>query len=132
MATDIKKIIDSLDEAQNKLEKSKGKLANWANELGFQIELADGQKNLWIELDRQGGVPVPITVSGYNMAQSLVQNAEQIAYYVDSSSLEQAIQTASSASEVSIGTVMRGPQYHTLPISCPHRTTSSIKLSHND
>src|SRR3989344_7872526 len=108
MADDIKKIIESLDESQENFGKSKDKLSGWLDEVGYQIELTEGQKNLWSELNKQGNVPTPITVSGYNMAQSVVQNSENIVKYIDNSHIDQAIYTAMSASEVSAGTVASG------------------------
>jgi hypothetical protein len=108
MSDDIKKIIDSLDKAQDNFGKSKDKLSDWLDEVGYQMEVTKGQKNLWAELDKQGSVPSPITVSGYNMAQSLVQNSEKVAMYIDDSQIDKAIFTAVSASEVSAGTVVSG------------------------
>ena len=108
MADDIKKIIESLDEAQDNLSKSKGTLSKWIDEVGYQIELTGEQKNLWAELDKQGNVPVPITVSGYNMAQSLVQNSEKITTYIDDSHIEQSIYTASAIGESGAGTAISG------------------------
>src|SRR3989344_4098503 len=108
MADDIKKIIESLDKAQENFGKSKDTLSGWLDEVGYQMELTNGQKNLWSELNNQGNVPAPVTVSGYSMAQSVVQNSENIVKYIDSSHIDQAIFTAMSASEVSAGTVASG------------------------
>lgn len=108
MPDDIKKIIDSLDKTQDNLNKSKGTLSKWLDEVGYQIELTDEQKNLWSELDKQGNVPAPITLSGINMAQSLVQNSEEIAIYIDQSRIDQAIYTASAIGESIAGTAISG------------------------
>lgn len=108
MANDIKDIIDALDVTKSNLNKSKNTLANWLDEVGYQIELVDEQKNLWTELDKQSNIPTPITVSGYNMAQSLVQNSQEITTYLDQSHIDQSIYTASAIGESIAGTAISG------------------------
>lgn len=119
MADDIKKIIESLDKAQENFGKSKDTLSGWLDEVGYQMELTNGQKNLWSELNNQGNVSAPVTVSGYNMAQSVVQNSENIVKYIDNSHIDQAIFTAMSASEVSAGTVASGASLSYPPNQLP-------------
>lgn len=83
-------------------------MSKWLDEVGYQIELTGEQKNLWSELNKQGNVTVPITVSGYNMAQSLIQNSEKIATYIDESHIDQSIYTASAIGESIAGTAISG------------------------
>ena len=50
MNDDIKKIIDSLEKTSANYSKAKNKLAGWAEEIGFQEEVAGAQKGIWEDL----------------------------------------------------------------------------------
>lgn len=108
MADDIKKIIESLDKSQGNLNKSKGTLSQWLDEVGYQMEVVSEQKNLWSELNKQDNVPSQVTVSGYNMARSLEQNTEEMAMWIDSSNIDQSINTASAIVQSGAGTAISG------------------------
>jgi hypothetical protein len=108
MADDSKKIIDSLEKPESNLNKSKSTLSEWLDEVGYQIELLGEQKNLWNELDKHGGVPAQVAVSGYNTAQSLAQNSQQIVDYTENNPLRQSIYTASAIGESIAGIAISG------------------------
>lgn len=108
MANDIKKLLNSLNQTRINLNIGKNTLSEILDEVGYQIELVDKQKKLWSELDKQGTVPKPITASGYNMAQSLVQNSQEIVTYVDTSNLRQTINFTASLNAAIAGTAIAG------------------------
>lgn len=119
---DIKKIIDSLEKTGVNYSKAKKKLAGWIEEVGFQEEAADAQKNLWEDLERQGNVPRPIVNSGNFLSQNILQQSEKVAMWVEDSQIDNCLFTAGTASEVMMGTTVSGASLSyppgQLPPSC--------------
>jgi len=122
---DIKKIIDNLAKTSVNYSKAKKKLADWAEEIGFQEEVVDAQKNLWEDLEKQRGVPRPIVNSGNFLSQNMLQQSQKVAMWVEDSHIDNCLFTAGTASEVMGGTIISGaslsypprqfpPSYHNL------------------
>ncbi len=105
MSKKIQEIIELLDKSEKNLDKTKIKLSDYLEEVGYQIEATREQKALWFDLDQLEDIPIPVTASGYNLAKTLEQSTSQMAFYVDDGRMEQAIYTASSAGDSGVGTV---------------------------
>jgi len=105
---DISQIIKSLDQSGLNYDKARDKVTRWADELGFQAELVDGQKKLWQDFSEINISPV-VTTSGIAMGQEVLKQSQRI---VDSlwgnSQIDDSISTASTASEYMAGTAMSG------------------------
>ncbi len=108
MSDDIKKIIDALEKTGTNYGKAKSKLANWVDEVGFQEEVADAQKNLWKDLEKQGNVPTPIINSANFLSQNILQQSEKVAMWIDQSNIDNSLFTAGTASEAMFGTTISG------------------------
>ena len=108
MSNDIKQIIDSLEKTGANYGKAKSKLAGWVDEIGFQEEVADAQKDLWKDLEKQGNVPTPIVNSGNFLSQNMLQQSEKVAMWVDQSSIDNSLFTVGTASEAMFGATISG------------------------
>src|SRR3990172_23618 len=108
MNDDIKKIIDSLEKTSANYSKAKNKLAGWAEEIGFQEEVAGAQKGIWEDLAKQGNVPTPIVNSGDSLSRNMLQQSERVAMWVEDNQIDNSLFTAGTASEAMFGTTISG------------------------
>ena len=104
----ISKILKSLDQSSLNYNKARDKASKWADDLGFQMELVDGQRKLWQDFSKVD-VPPVVTTSGVVMGQEMLKQSQRV---VDSlwsnSQIDESISTASTASEYMAGTAMSG------------------------
>lgn len=125
MSEHIQKIIDDLSKTSANYSKAKRKLTGWIDEIGFQEDVADAQRDLWKDLEKQGNIPTPIVSSGNFLSQNMLQQSEKVAVWVENSQIDNCLFTAGTASEAMGGTTISGasisylqeqlpPSYHNL------------------
>lgn len=119
MKDEIKKIINALEKTVTNYGKAKSKLAGWIDEIGFQEEVTDAQKDLWKDLEKQGNVPTPIVNSGNFLSQNMLKQSEEVAIWVEDSQIDNSLFTASTASESMFGAIVSGASLSYPPSQIP-------------
>lgn len=129
MNKDIKQILQNLYKTKENQEKAKDTIASWAKEIGIHEETLDQEINLWTELSKVNNALDPITASGINLSQDLLKQSEDLIGYVDTSRINQAINSMGTINTAFSGIAMSGASISYPPNQIPQAYVNLVRIN---
>jgi len=100
-------IIKSMYQHVDNCSKAKAELLQWADDLGYQVELGKSQIELWESL-RSSAVPQSVTTSGVIVSQEMLNTSDKILVSVENSPIADLISIANTSCASVASTAISG------------------------